>query len=309
MHLPSLLADRFRDALLQCSFASSLTEEQAEQFSAMIRPSANPQFGDYQANCAMPIAKRVASNPREIATEIITRVDLEPWFETPEIAGPGFINLRFKRSALESLLRDMLDDPRCLVSTVSSPKKIVIDYSSPNVAKPMHVGHIRTTVIGNCLAKTLAFLGHQIITDNHLGDWGTQFGIIIYGYKHFGDPTVVMQDPVPELAKLYRIVHQLMGYQKSVQDLPVITEKEKELERQLEQARSAAEAAEGKEGKKLRKAADSLQKKLVATRSAVASATSAIESTENDPVMKERAVQHPDINTAVLRETSKLHQG
>ncbi len=306
MHFPSLFTGRFSDALSRCSFASQI--DAPERYAAMIRPAGNPKFGDYQANCAMPIGKLVAdSNPRQVAAELIGQLQLDDFCETPEIAGPGFINLRLKDSFLQDRLTEMLADDRCGVSAVASPKKILIDYSSPNVAKPMHVGHIRTTVIGNCLAKTLQFLGHEVITDNHLGDWGTQFGIIIYGYKHFGDPEVVRQDPVPELAKLYRIVHQLMGYHKAIKNVPKY---EAEIAR-LEDLHAAAvdepESAEGKEAKKKRKAAESLAKKVASARANLESARATIAATDADPVMKQRAVAHPNIGKAVLDETSKLH--
>ncbi|MEM6471823.1 MAG: arginine--tRNA ligase [Planctomycetota bacterium] len=309
MHLPLLLTERLKDALLRCSFADALAEDQIEQFAALIRPSANPQFGDYQANCAMPIAKATSTNPREVAAEVIGKLDVQPWFQSPEIAGPGFINLRFHSAALDSLVGELFEDARCLVKTADDPKRILIDYSSPNVAKPMHVGHIRTTVIGSCLAKTLRFLGHHVITDNHLGDWGTQFGIIIYGYKQFGDPATVMKDPVPELASLYRIVHQLMGYQKAVQDLPKLEQAVETLDAQVETAKQKSASAEGKEGKKLRKALEATKKKLSAAVASLEGARQTIAATESDPTMNERAESHPEINTAVLSETSLLHQG
>ncbi len=306
MHFPSLFTGRFSDALSRCSFASQI--DAPERYAAMIRPAGNPKFGDYQANCAMPIGKLVAdSNPRQVAAELIGQLQLDDFCETPEIAGPGFINLRLKDSFLQDRLTEMLADDRCGVSAVASPKKILIDYSSPNVAKPMHVGHIRTTVIGNCLAKTLQFLGHEVITDNHLGDWGTQFGIIIYGYKHFGDPEVVRQDPVPELAKLYRIVHQLMGYHKAIKNVPKYEAEIARLEDLHAAAVDEAESAEGKEAKKKRKAAESLAKKVASARANLESARATIAATDADPVMKQRAVAHPNIGKAVLDETSKLH--
>ncbi|QDV44768.1 Arginine--tRNA ligase [Stieleria neptunia] len=306
MHLPSLFTGRVTDALSRCSFASQIDDP--DRYAAMIRPAGNPKFGDYQSNCAMPIGKRVAdSNPRQVAAELIEQLQLDDVCETPEIAGPGFINLRLKDSFLQDRLAEMLADDRCGVDPVASPKKILIDYSSPNVAKPMHVGHIRTTVIGNCLAKTLQFLGHEVVTDNHLGDWGTQFGIIIYGYKHFGDPEVVRQDPVPELAKLYRIVHQLMGYHKAIQNVPKYEAEIARLEDLHAAAVQEAEGAEGKDAKKKRKAAESLAKKVAAARSDLKSARAAIAATDADPVMKQRAQAHPQIANAVLDETSKLH--
>lgn len=308
MHIPTLLTERFADALERCSFADQL--ENPTSFAGLIRPAGNPKFGDYQANCAMPIAKLVSgANPREIAAELIEKVSLDDLCDPPEVAGPGFINLKLSEAFLQQSLSKMLGDPRCLVAPANDAKKILIDYSSPNVAKPMHVGHIRTTVIGNCLAKTLSFLGHDVITDNHLGDWGTQFGIIIYGYKHFGDPDVVAKNPVQELAKLYRIVHHLMGYQKAVQQLPKLEDDVRLLTEQHQQALQHAEAAEKKEAKKKRKAADSLQRKLDATKLAIQSAQKTIATTEADAEMKARADQHPDLNRAVLAETSKLHAG
>lgn len=308
MHIPSLLTERFADALAASSFVSRI--EDSSRFAAMIRPAGNPKFGDYQANCAMPIAKLLGdASPRDVAAEIIDRLQCEDLCEPPDVAGPGFINLRIKDSFLQEHLVEMLHDPRCLVGTVESPKTILIDYSSPNVAKPMHVGHIRTTVIGNCLAKTLSFMGHRVITDNHLGDWGTQFGMIIYGYKHFGDPAVVEKDPVPELAKLYRVVHQLMGYHKAVSDLPKQQAEVARLEGLHADAVKEAGSAEGKEAKKKRKAADSLAKKVAAAKGSVESAKAAIAATEADEVAKAWADAHPTIGTAVLEETSKLHAG
>lgn len=308
MHIPSLLTQRFADALSGCPFASELDD--IDRYAGMIRPAGNPKFGDYQSNCAMPIGKLLPeSNPRAVAQTLIEHLSLDDLCEPPEIAGPGFINLKLKDAYLEDRLTQMLGDPRCLVGTCESPKTILIDYSSPNVAKPMHVGHIRTTVIGNCLAKTLQFLGHHVITDNHLGDWGTQFGIIIYGYKHFGDPDVVAKDPVPELAKLYRIVHQLMGYHKAIQSLPQHEAELARLEELHVAATAEADAAEGKDAKKKRKSADSIVKKIASTKQAIKSARSAIALTDNDAVMKQRADDHQDIGTAVLTETSKLHAG
>ena len=222
MLIPALLTQRFSDALQLCDFSGSV--DNIDVYAEMIRPSGNPKFGDYQSNCAMPIGKLLPdSNPREVAAEILTKLKLDDLCGTPDIAGPGFINLKLTDAFLQQSLMGILDDERCGVAKSDSPKRILVDYSSPNVAKPMHVGHIRTTVIGNCLAKTLAFLGHEVTTDNHLGDWGTQFGMIIYGYKHFGDADVVSKNPVPELAKLYRTVHELISYHKAVDSLPRLT--------------------------------------------------------------------------------------
>lgn len=151
---------------------------------AQVRASQDPKFGDYQANCAMPLGKKLGKPPREIAAEIIRRLELADLCEKPEIAGPGFINLKLRIDFLAKQAATALADARVGVPKVETPRTFVVDYSAPNVAKPMHVGHIRSTVIGDCLYRTLKFLGHHTIGDNHLGDWGTQFGMIMYGYKN-----------------------------------------------------------------------------------------------------------------------------
>jgi arginyl-tRNA synthetase len=177
---------------IQHRFAAALSgmvENPAELLS-QVRSSQDPKFGDYQANCAMPLGKRLGKPPREIVKEIICRLDIADFCEVPEIAGPGFINLRLKTDWLAQQAATASADRRLGVPTVEKPRTYVVDYSAPNVAKPMHVGHIRSTVIGDCLYRTLKFAGHKAISDNHLGDWGTQFGMIIYGYKRkiAGDP-------------------------------------------------------------------------------------------------------------------------
>ena len=307
MDLPSVFRSRFAEAIEKVSEFNTIQD--VSTYASMVRPAGNPKFGDYQANCAMPIGKQLKLNPRDVAQTILAATNLADLCEPPEIAGPGFMNLRLKDSFLESQMSAMLHDERCLVGQTEQPKKIVIDFSSPNVAKPMHVGHIRSTVIGDCLAKVLAFLGHDVITDNHLGDWGTQFGMIIYGYKHFGDPQVVRQDPVPELAKLYRIVHQLISYHKATANLAVADGEIAKLTAAHETAVAEAASAEGKEAKKKRKAADSIEKKINAAKSSQQSDAKLIREVDADSQMKAWAGQHSDIANAVLLETSKLHAG
>src|SRR5207237_8620611 len=130
--------------------------------------------------------------------------------EKPEVAGPGFINLRLKSSWLAAQMQAIAQDERLGVAPAVHPRTFVIDYSSPNVAKPLHVGHLRSTIIGDALARLLRFLGHQVVTDNHLGDWGTQFGMLIYGYKNFRDESALAADPVRELTRLYKLVNEQM---------------------------------------------------------------------------------------------------
>ena len=173
-------------------------------------PATDPQFGDYQSNIAMVLAKRLKTNPRELATEIIEHFEPGEICEPPEIAGPGFINFRITAQSLESGLMAQINDPERLglpQLSADDSKKIVIDFSAPNIAKPMHVGHIRSTIIGDCLARISRALGHEVITDNHIGDWGTQFGMIIYGWKHFLDQAALEEDPIEALLEIYKKVN------------------------------------------------------------------------------------------------------
>jgi arginyl-tRNA synthetase len=173
---------------------------------AMLKPAQDARFGDYQANCAMPLAKVLGQPPRVIAQQVVDRLPVGDVLEKPEIAGPGFINLRLHNDWLARHLQAMAADAQLGVAKVAKPRTYVIDFSSPNVAKPMHVGHLRSTIIGDALTRLFRFLGHTVITDNHLGDWGTQFGIILYGYKHYLDEAAFQADPVRELARLYKEV-------------------------------------------------------------------------------------------------------
>ncbi|HJB09403.1 MAG TPA: arginine--tRNA ligase [Candidatus Brachybacterium merdavium] len=163
------LTERFQSA-----FASAFGPEYAEA-DPIIRPS---QFADFQCNAAMGLAKRLGRKPREIATEILTAVDLEDIAETPEIAGPGFLNIRLRTDWIARQTAELAADER-LGAPAETPRTVVLDYSAPNVAKEMHVGHLRTTVVGDALARTLEKLGHQVIRQNHIGDWGTPFGMLI----------------------------------------------------------------------------------------------------------------------------------
>lgn len=176
---------------------------------AVVGPAADARFGDYQSNAAMVLAKAQKSNPREIAGRIIENLDVTGLSESPSIAGAGFINFRLTARALESLLAEMAASDRLGVEATGNPRQILIDFSSPNVAKPMHVGHIRSTILGDCLARVARFLGHHVITDNHIGDWGTQFGKVIYGWKHLLDRAALEQDAIRELVRLYREVTRL----------------------------------------------------------------------------------------------------
>ncbi|MFY7804946.1 MAG: arginine--tRNA ligase [Limnoraphis robusta] len=145
----------------------------------MLVPASNPKFGDYQCNVAMSLTKVLKNNPKALATQIIEKLDISEICQPPEIAGPGFINLRLKPEYLEAKLNTILTDERLGIPKVDNPQKVIVDFSSPNIAKEMHVGHLRSTIIGDSIARILEFLGHDILRLNHVGDWGTQFGMLI----------------------------------------------------------------------------------------------------------------------------------
>jgi arginyl-tRNA synthetase len=145
----------------------------------LLRSTQDPKFGDFQANVAMSLAKALKRKPRDIAEAICANAELHNLCEAPEIAGPGFINLRILPSAVADQLLILANNGRLAIDINPHPQTVVVDYSGPNVAKEMHVGHLRSTIIGDAIAKILEFLGHSVIRQNHLGDWGTQFGMLI----------------------------------------------------------------------------------------------------------------------------------
>ena len=141
--------------------------------------ASSPKFGDYQSNIALMLAKELGENPRDIAKKITDNLAIEELGEPPSIAGPGFINIKLKTTYLESQLKISHSDFRLGIERAESSQKVIVDFSSPNIAKEMHVGHLRSTIIGDCIARTLEFRGHQVLRLNHVGDWGTQFGMLI----------------------------------------------------------------------------------------------------------------------------------
>ncbi len=151
-----------------------------EECTAIVRVSSDPKFGDYQANGVMALAKKIKADPRKLAEEVVKKLDVDEICEKVEIAGPGFINLRLKADFLaERLLEINADAEKCLgIEKTTKPKTIVVDFSGPNIAKQMHVGHLRSTIIGDCICRVLEFLGHKVKRQNHIGDWGTQFGML-----------------------------------------------------------------------------------------------------------------------------------
>ena len=144
-----------------------------------MRPATKPQFGHFQSNVALRLAKQQGRPPREVAADIVAQLDLDDLCEPLEIAGPGFINFRMRTDVLAAAATALLEDPHGGINPVAFPQRVVIDYSCPNVAKQMHVGHLRTTIIGDCFNRVLTAIGHTVIPQNHIGDWGTQFGMLI----------------------------------------------------------------------------------------------------------------------------------
>jgi arginyl-tRNA synthetase len=303
MNILATLKDRFRPALAALVPDSAKVTELLD----LIRPAQDPKFGDYQANFAMPLGKQLGQPPRGIAAQLIAAAKLEDLCQPPEVAGPGFINLRLRDDWLADQLNQAVHDERLGIPPVENPRTIVVDYSSPNVAKPMHVGHIRSTVIGDSLTRTLRFLGHRVISDNHIGDWGTQFGMIIYGYKHFVDRDAYAANPVAELARLYKLVHRLVDYREAVKGLPEqkqrLIERLAEVERLKVQPKTGDKAGDKKSAQALSKAQDA-SNALADEISALESKISAIES---DSQLSKLAAAHANIDEAVLQETARLH--
>ncbi|MEM9196105.1 MAG: arginine--tRNA ligase, partial [Myxococcota bacterium] len=173
---------------------------------ALVRRTQDVKHGHYQANAAMALAKRLKKNPREVATAIADALGARPEFKKVEVAGPGFINLTLSNAFLVERGTALLSDrKRSGVSPVPRPEKIVVDFSSPNIAKQMHVGHLRSTIIGAALVRILRFVGHEVIGDNHLGDWGTQYGLLIVGMREFGSDNALATSPIDELERIYKL--------------------------------------------------------------------------------------------------------
>jgi len=298
MNVLRLLKIRFSEVL------GDFTEEMGP-YLEMVRPAQDGRFGDYQANFAMPLASRNGTDPREVALRVIDKLDVTDVCATPEIAGPGFINLTLLDSWLEEQLNQAAADERLGVPLVSPPRTVIVDFSSPNVAKPMHVGHLRSTVIGDSLVRTLRFQGHQVIADNHIGDWGTQFGMIIYGFKHFVNPKGYQDDPVGELARLYRLVNQLCDYHDAASGLPEAEAKVRTLEAALDDALASPDAKDAKRQKEIKKQ----RAEVAAAKDAVASLQKKIETVNSDGALKSTAEKHAEISRQAREETARLHAG
>jgi arginyl-tRNA synthetase len=190
----SLLGRKLSDALAKAGLPEA----------ADVTPATDPRFGDYQTNAALVLAKQRGEKPRDVAEKIIAHLKVSDVSEMPTVAGAGFINFTLRAESIAQKALEILADDRLGVARSTSPKKIVIDFGSPNVAKPMHVGHIRSTVLGDALARIAQFLGHEIVRDNHIGDWGTQFGMVIWGWKNLLDRPALERDPIGEIVRIYK---------------------------------------------------------------------------------------------------------
>ncbi len=189
-----LLAKKLSDALRKAALPDA----------GELTPASDPRFGDYQTNAALVLGKQRGENPRVLAEKIVTHFDAGGVCEPPTVAGAGFINFTLRPSAVAEKTMEVLRDERLGVAKEKSPRRIVIDFGSPNVAKPMHVGHIRSAVLGDALARIAQFLGYEVIRDNHLGDWGTQFGMVIYGWKNLLDRQALQRNPLAEIVRIYK---------------------------------------------------------------------------------------------------------
>jgi arginyl-tRNA synthetase len=205
--------ERFLEELGRAAMAESLGADAP----AALRPTSDAQHGDYQLNGLLPLAKQLKKNPRELAQVVAEKLRGHAAIASAEVAGPGFVNLRLSDAWLASVLvSDLADSARDGVPEAQHKERVVVDFSGPNIAKQMHVGHLRSTIIGDALVRLLRFLGHEVIGDNHLGDWGTQFGLLIVGMRELGDEAAVFDeraaqtravtpDPIVELERVYKL--------------------------------------------------------------------------------------------------------
>jgi arginyl-tRNA synthetase len=204
----AILAAKLSDALARAGLPEA----------GELSPATDPRFGDYQTNAALVLGKQRRENPRAVAEKIVAHFDAGDICETPTVAGAGFINFTLRAEATAEKAIEVLQDNRLGVAEAKARRRIVIDFGSPNVAKPMHVGHIRSTVLGDALARIAAFLGHEVIRDNHIGDWGTQFGMVIWGWKNLLDQEALQRDPLPEIVRIYKETNERATHDSNVRE-------------------------------------------------------------------------------------------
>jgi len=204
----ALLARELSDALAKAGLANA----------GELSPASDPRFGDYQTNAALILGKQRGENPRAVAERILEHLDVAEISEPPTVAGAGFINFTLRPDAIAKKTVEILSDEWLGVAKAASLRRIVVDFGSPNVAKPMHVGHIRSIVLGDSLARIASFLGHEVIRDNHIGDWGTQFGMVIWGWKNLLNRNALERDPIAELVRIYKETNQRATNDPTVRD-------------------------------------------------------------------------------------------
>jgi arginyl-tRNA synthetase len=173
-----------------------------------VRPCTDPRHGHFQTHLPMVAAKQVGENPRDIASRLAKECVLPPNWETPEVAGSGFVNYRVQPAAVAQAVESLRKDPSLGITATTKPETIVIDFSSPNIAKAMHVGHIRSTLLGDTLSRLLTRCGHKVIRINHLGDWGTQFGKLLLAYRNAGRPPLDPSRSIEQLEEFYKKGHE-----------------------------------------------------------------------------------------------------
>ena len=194
-------------AILEARLASALSQLGLGSVAeAKVQPVGGPQFGDYQTSVAMSLAKQQRTNPAELAQKIAAQLDVGGICESVEVKKPGFVNFRLAPAWVASRFSLLAEDARLGVPAPAQPKRLVVDFSSPNVAKPMHVGHIRSTFLGDALARIATFVGHEVVRDNHIGDWGTQFGMLLVGWKTELNAAALAADPLSEMERLYKLI-------------------------------------------------------------------------------------------------------
>jgi arginyl-tRNA synthetase len=178
----------------------------ADPTRVILRPCANAQHGDYETTSLMGLAKERKLNPRQLATDVLARLNVQDLCEAVTLSGGGFLNFRLRPDALGAAVAGAARGEHLFFTPAASPRTVVIDFSSPNVAKPLHVGHIRSTFLGDCLARVFRALGHRVVTDNHIGDWGTQFGMLLVGWKTQLNRAALDADPIAEMERLYKSI-------------------------------------------------------------------------------------------------------
>jgi len=211
MNIPKLLTEKLLAALAEIGL------EVPDPSRIQVKPADDLRYGDYQSTVAMMLAKPAGKNPRDLASELMEHLDAAALAEV-SIAGPGFLNFTLTAETWSALAKEQWQDPNHAVQVVPRPETVVIDFSAPNVAKPMHIGHIRSTIIGECLGRIASRLGHRVIKDNHIGDWGTQFGMVTWAWKKEVNEEQLGIEPLQELLRLYRSATDACKEDESIKD-------------------------------------------------------------------------------------------